>query len=67
MPKVALVQVVYNSKRFMSRVIPAALNQTEKDIEFYAVISANDDASRVNSHDFKLPNMDGKSLVFFCL
>lgn len=52
MPKVALVQVVFNSKRFMSRVIPAALNQTEKDIEFYAVISGNDDAGREHLEEF---------------
>jgi len=46
MPKVALVQVVYNSMRFIPTVLPAALNQTERDTEFYAVISANDDGSK---------------------
>ena len=48
-------------------VILAALNQLEKDVEFYAVISGNDDAGRVNSDEFKLPNLNGKSLVSFCL
>lgn len=46
MPKVALIQVVYNSRRFLPRVIPAALGQTEKDLKFFAVIAGNDDASR---------------------
>lgn len=43
MPKVALIQVVYNSRRFMPTVIPAALNQTERDLKFYAVIAGNED------------------------
>lgn len=45
MPKVALIQVVYNSRRFLPKVIPAALGQTEKDLKFYAVIAGNDDDS----------------------
>ncbi len=46
MPKVALVQVVYNSLEFIPRVLPAALNQTEKDTQFYAVIAGNEDGGR---------------------
>lgn len=46
MPKVALIQVVYNSRRFLPKVIPAALGQTVKDLKFYAVIAGNEDESR---------------------
>ena len=43
MPKVALIQVVYNSRRYIPRVYSAALQQTEQDFEFHAVIAANED------------------------
>lgn len=43
MPKVALVQVVYNSREFIPKVFPAALNQTHKDTEFVVVIAGNQD------------------------
>jgi len=33
MPKVALMQVVYNFRRFLPKVIPAALGQTENAID----------------------------------
>jgi GT2 family glycosyltransferase len=46
MPKVALVQVVYNSMRFIPTVFPAALSQTERDFEFYALIAANEDGGK---------------------
>lgn len=41
--KVALVQVVYNSMKFIPKVFPAALKQTHNDCEFYAVIASNQD------------------------
>jgi len=46
MPRVALIQVVYNSLRFIPTVIPTALNQTEKDTRMYVVIAGNDDSGR---------------------
>src|SRR5210317_495719 len=52
MPKVALVQVVYNSMRFIPTVFPAALNQTEKDCQFIAVIAGNNDGSKEYIEEF---------------
>ncbi len=46
MAKVALIQVVYNSLKFIPKVFPAALNQTFKDFEFVAVIAGNDDGGK---------------------
>jgi GT2 family glycosyltransferase len=46
MPKVALIQVVYNSLRFIPQVFQAALNQTYKNMEIVAVISGNNDKGR---------------------
>ena len=46
MPKVTLIQVVYNSRKFIEPVFTAALNQTYKDFEMVAVFSANDDGSK---------------------
>lgn len=46
MPKVTLIQVVYNSLKFIPPVFEAALNQTYKDTEFVAVFSANDDGGK---------------------
>ncbi len=46
MPKVALIQVVYNNQRFMPVVMPAIFNQTYKDFEFYAVVAGNDDKGK---------------------
>ena len=46
MPKVALVQVVYNSAEFIPKVFPAALNQTHQDTVVYAVIAGNQDRSK---------------------
>ncbi len=46
MPKVALIQVIYNTQRFIPKVFPAALNQTYKDTEFYAVIAGNDNGEK---------------------
>ncbi len=43
MPKVALVQVIYNTRKFLPIVFPAAMKQTEKDSVFYAVIAGNED------------------------
>ena len=46
MPKVALVQVIYNTKHFIPLVFPEVLNQTYKDTEFYVVIAGNEDGSK---------------------
>lgn len=46
MPRVTLIQVVYNSRKFIEPVFTAALNQTYKDTEFVAVIAANDDGGK---------------------
>lgn len=44
--KVALVQVVYKSMKFIPQVFPAALKQTHADCEFYAVIASNEDGAK---------------------
>lgn len=46
MAKVTLIQVVYNSRKFIEQVFTAALNQTYKDTEFVAIIAANDDKGK---------------------
>lgn len=46
MPKVALVQVIYNTRQFIPIVFPAALKQTYPDTEFIVVIAGNDDKSK---------------------
>lgn len=46
MSKVALIQVVYNSMKFIPQVFTAVYNQTYKDFEFYVVVSGNDDGSK---------------------
>jgi len=46
MAKVAMIQVVYNSLKYIPMVFPAALEQTFKDIQFYAVIAGNSDKSK---------------------
>ncbi len=46
MAKVTLIQVVYNSRKFIEQIFTAALNQTYKDTEFVAVIAANDDGGK---------------------
>ena len=43
MPKVTVVQVIYNSKRFIEPVFGAIFNQTFEDFEVVAVIAGNDD------------------------
>ena len=43
MPKVTVIQVIYNSKRFIEPVFSAIFSQTFKDFEVVAVISGNDD------------------------
>lgn len=46
MPKVTVVQVVYNNKRFMEPVFSAIFNQTFKDFNVVAVISGNEDGGK---------------------
>ncbi|HMQ02105.1 MAG TPA: glycosyltransferase family 2 protein [Candidatus Doudnabacteria bacterium] len=46
MSKVALVQVVYNSIKYIPQVFPAALNQTHPDCKFYAMIAGSEDGSK---------------------
>jgi GT2 family glycosyltransferase len=43
MPKVTVVQVIYNSRKFIEPVFTAIFNQTFKDFEVVAVISGNKD------------------------
>ncbi|MEZ4179910.1 MAG: glycosyltransferase family 2 protein [Candidatus Doudnabacteria bacterium] len=46
MSKVTLIQVVWNSKKYIEKVFPAALNQTHPDTEFVAVIAGNEDGGK---------------------
>ncbi len=46
MARVTLIQVVYNSRRFIPPVFEAALKQTYKDTEFVAIFSGNDDGGK---------------------
>jgi GT2 family glycosyltransferase len=46
MSKVALIQIIFNTKQFIPIVFPAALKQTHKDTEFIVVIAGNDDGSK---------------------
>jgi GT2 family glycosyltransferase len=46
MPKVALIQVVYQTRRFIPIVFPEVFKQTYKDLDFYAVIAGNDGNSK---------------------
>lgn len=46
MPKVALVQVIFNTRQFIPAVFPAALKQTHKDTEFVVVIAGNEGNSK---------------------
>jgi GT2 family glycosyltransferase len=46
MPKVALIQVIYNTREFIPTVFPAVLNQTHKNTEFIIVIAGNQDKSK---------------------
>ncbi len=75
MVKVTIVQVIYNSKRFIQPVFSAIFNQTFKDYEVVAVISGNEDRGkellmekfpRVNIIDpgFNIGFAAGHNLVF---
>ncbi len=46
MAKVTVVQVIYNSKRFIEPVFGAIFSQTHKNMEVVAVISGNDDGGK---------------------
>lgn len=46
MPKVTVVQVIYNNKRFIEPVFSAIFAQTYKDFNVVAVISGNDDGGK---------------------
>ncbi len=46
MPKVTVVQVVYNSRKFIEPVFSAIFNQTFRDFNVVAVISGNADESK---------------------
>ncbi len=46
MPKVVIVQVIYNTKRFIEPVFNAIFSQTHKNFEVVAVISGNDDGGK---------------------
>src|SRR5258706_1528065 len=46
MPKVIVIQIVYNNKRFMEPVFSAIFKQTFKDFQVIAVIAANNDGSK---------------------
>jgi GT2 family glycosyltransferase len=46
MPKVTLIQVVWNSRQFIPQVFDAALKQTHPETEFVAIIAGNNDKSK---------------------
>ena len=46
MNKVTVIQVVYNSRKYIGRVFERVFNQTFRDFEFVAVISGNEDKSK---------------------
>ncbi len=46
MARVTVVQVVYNSRRFMDRVWPAVFTQSFNDVRHVAVVCGNDDGGR---------------------
>lgn len=46
MPKVTIVQVVYNSRKFISPVFSAIFNQTFQNFNVVAVIAGNDDGGK---------------------
>lgn len=46
MPKVTIIQVIYNSRRFIEPVFSAIFSQTFKDFNVVAVISGNDDGGK---------------------
>ena len=46
MPKVTVVQVIYNSKKFIEPVFSAIFSQTFKDFNVVAVIAGNQDGSK---------------------
>ena len=46
MPKVTVIQVLYNNRKFIEPVFSAIFNQTFKDFEVVAVISGNEDKGK---------------------
>src|ERR1700690_3834003 len=46
MPRVTVVQVVYNNRKFIEPVFSAIFNQTFKDFNVVAVISGNEDSGK---------------------
>lgn len=46
MQKVALIQVIYNSREFIPKVFPPALAQSHKNTEFYVVVAGNQDKGK---------------------
>jgi GT2 family glycosyltransferase len=46
MPKVALIQVIYNSLQYIPKVFPNVLQQSHLDCDFYVVVAGNDDGGK---------------------
>ena len=46
MPRVIIVQVIYNNKKWIRPVFESVFNQTFKDFKFVAVMAGNDDGSK---------------------
>ncbi|HEX5430167.1 MAG TPA: glycosyltransferase family 2 protein [Patescibacteria group bacterium] len=46
MPKVSVILVIYNAKKYIKRVFDAILSQTHKDLEIIAVINGSADGSK---------------------
>ncbi len=46
MSKVALVNIVYNSMKYIPKVFPSVLNQTHKNSTFYVVIAGNENGEK---------------------
>lgn len=59
MPKVSVIVVVYNSRRFLPLVFASIFAQTHKDLEVFAVINASTDGSK----EYLMENFSQVSLI----
>lgn len=75
MNKVIIVQVIYNTKRFIEPVFNAIFSQTHKNFEVVAVISGNDDGGKellaekfplvkIIDHGYNIGFAKGHNMVF---
>ncbi|MBI2355817.1 MAG: glycosyltransferase family 2 protein [Candidatus Doudnabacteria bacterium] len=52
MPKVSVILILYNSKKFIKPVMDAVLAQTHKDLEIIAVVNADDGAKGILQRNY---------------